>query len=918
MAGDTIHFFSNAAEDASGHYVGLWSRRSGAGPHSVILRYSPEGELIWHKDVNGMDLQSTFSKPVQNGGLVVLGNRRASPQLTEQVLVQLDVNGQAEWQTVLSAFKDDLLPLALFDLPDQGYIAVMGSYQTTSYALITRLDAQGAVMWQRQINHPSGLPFTTFRPPVLYHAHLLLASDLNHLWRIDLNGDTAALAPVVPLENFPVCNAPLIRLSDGNFLWMTSNEPTMSSFDFNVLDSNGVVLFKKYGGVFNYPGFGSMGITPLKEGGFATFEQGITFKEHIVRFRRFSAGAELLQEVVSPFPLTYDSSYLNLYSMTQVSDGGFVITGEIDSNKPFILKCDSTGKIYRYYFGGRALFDRDNDCFDNAGEPGLAGWKYGFGAAGAGSSYFGASGAQGRIALGLPDSGDYQVKLYTPNDYWEICPDDSLILFTASTDTFMHNFPAQARALCPFLEVDIGAAWLRRCFENNYFVRYCNTGTADAQNAYIRVTLDPAMQLVSAGLPALEEDDHTWRFPVGDIPIGQCGSFGLRVYLDCDATIPGQTHCVEAHIYPDSVCLSPGNWNGAEVDVEGGCYPDSIRFAIKNVGTATTSQLDYIVIEDNIIYFQGQFQLPPGDSLPIAVPANGSTWRLEAGQEPGSPANPMPSVTVEGCGQNTQGGISFGFVSQFGESDGDPFVSVDCRVNTGSFDPNDKQAFPAGYGSAHYIEPGQELEYLIRFQNTGTDTAFYVAIFDTLSPWLDPASVVPGASSHPYRFDLRGPGVLKFIFENILLPDSNANETASHGFVKFRVRQRDGVPLGTVIRNRAAIYFDFNAPVITHETWHTVGENFVVSRLKPLPAATTGWTVFPNPTHSGRELRLTGPEVISGVFEAYDCMGRLAARAPVSANRVALPDTGLPPGAYTFVIRLEHGWVLGSGKLMVH
>lgn len=30
-------------------------------------------------------------------------------------------------------------------------------------------------------------------------------------------------------------------------------------------------------------------------------------------------------------------------------------------------------------------------------------------------------------------------------------------------------------------------------------------------------------------------------------------------------------------------------------------------------------------------------------------------------------------------------------------------------------------------------------------------------------------------------------------------------------------------PDGDVIRNRAGIYFDFNLPVITNETWHTVG-----------------------------------------------------------------------------------------------
>ncbi|MCB0556652.1 MAG: hypothetical protein KDD02_24110, partial [Phaeodactylibacter sp.] len=63
---------------------------------------------------------------------------------------------------------------------------------------------------------------------------------------------------------------------------------------------------------------------------------------------------------------------------------------------------------------------------------------------------------------------------------------------------------------------------------------------------------------------------------------------------------------------------------------------------------------------------------------------------------------------------------------------------------------NDKQGFPRGYGDEHYIYPGTDLEYLVRFQNTGNDTAFLVVIRDTLSEFLDIATVRPGAASHPY------------------------------------------------------------------------------------------------------------------------------------------------------------------------
>jgi hypothetical protein len=66
-----------------------------------------------------------------------------------------------------------------------------------------------------------------------------------------------------------------------------------------------------------------------------------------------------------------------------------------------------------------------------------------------------------------------------------------------------------------------------------------------------------------------------------------------------------------------------------------------------------------------------------------------------------------------------------------------------------------------------------------------------------------------------------GGGIVRFVFENIMLPDSNVNEATSHGFVKFTIHPRSDVPLGTSIPNSAAIYFDFNEPVITNTSIHT-------------------------------------------------------------------------------------------------
>ena len=135
---------------------------------------------------------------------------------------------------------------------------------------------------------------------------------------------------------------------------------------------------------------------------------------------------------------------------------------------------------------------------------------------------------------------------------------------------------------------------------------------------------------------------------------------------------------------------------------------------------------------------------------------------------------------------------------------------------TGSFDPNDKVARTvSGEQGSYLIDEDDRIDYTIRFQNTGTDTAFTVIITDTLPGTLDPATIIWGATSHACTREVQGQGVIKWVFANILLPDSNVNEVASHGLVSFSIRPYLPIAPGTAIENVANIFFDYNEPVIT-------------------------------------------------------------------------------------------------------
>jgi len=139
-----------------------------------------------------------------------------------------------------------------------------------------------------------------------------------------------------------------------------------------------------------------------------------------------------------------------------------------------------------------------------------------------------------------------------------------------------------------------------------------------------------------------------------------------------------------------------------------------------------------------------------------------------------------------------------------------------------AYDPNDKSVNPIGWDQVGYIAPDQELEYLVRFQNTGNDTAFTVIIHDQLSPELDRSTFQPVSSSHQMQVYLFDDGRLSFSFYNILLPDSGINFPGSQGYVKFKIKPTTGLLPNTAIWNSAEIFFDYNPAIVTNTVQNTI------------------------------------------------------------------------------------------------
>ncbi|MFN0175073.1 MAG: SprB repeat-containing protein [Saprospiraceae bacterium] len=474
---------------------------------------------------------------------------------------------------------------------------------------------------------------------------------------------------------------------------------------------------------------------------------------------------------------------------------------------------------------GTVYLDSDDDCNPDAGELGVNQFALVVTKLPSGVSetfYPNADGTYStEIAFSVQDlSADLHLVL--PSYVNPVCP--TAVSIPNSTTTPSHNFDIglQSEGDCPVMQVDIGSLFTRRCATNSLTVSYCNVGLDTAYGAFVTVNLDPLISLQSANLPyTVAGPDSVFTFQVGNVPPFQCGTIVLYAFVSCSATL-GQTVCNEATVFPDVPC--DGAWQGAEVAATAYCSGDSVSLVLRNIGAQDMTQpLNYIVVEDFIMYKDASFQLNTGDSILIKAPANGATWRIEAEQVPGFPVSGYVATAIEGCGGlNTPG-----LINLYGQNDNTITYDQDCSEVVASFDPNDKTAVPVGYSDQHFIRANEPIDYKIRFQNTGTDTAFKVIIVDTLSQLLDASTLEIGASSHPYRLDIYPGGILHFVFQPIALPDSNVNEVASHGYVKFRIAQQPDLADGTIIENTAAIYFDQNEPVFTNTAFHTIGYPFI-------------------------------------------------------------------------------------------
>ena len=524
----------------------------------------------------------------------------------------------------------------------------------------------------------------------------------------------------------------------------------------------------------------------------------------------------------------------------------------------------------------------------------------------------------------LPD-GNYTVTVDTTNNNWSVSCAPSQTLTVQNGVVNCVSFGMTNNNPCTDPDVSIYAPFLRRCMSNNVvYVQACNQNTATGAltASYVDVELDPLMTINNSSLPYTIQGNNVYRFQTGTLNPGQCVNFNITVTISCNAIL-GQTLCMDANLYPVQSCAldsipsipptNPGQggtlgglpqpcnlpWDQSSLSVNGWCQNDSIYFTITNTGSPGGGDMECYapvwITVNGVTTYTDSIMISGGQTVTYSFPGDGATWILNASQHPLHPGNSHPNAHVEGCGDTTN--IVPGQVNQQPLDDSNPVVDIYCGTVTGSYDPNDKTGFPTGLSDQHYIQPNQQLQYVIRFQNTGNDTAFTVVIRDTLDTDLNIFTVTPGVSSHPYSFQMHGPRVLEWTFNNINLPDSTTDSAGSNGFVTFHVEQIPNLAPGTEIFNEASIYFDLNSPIITNTTVHRIYEGFVdVLNLQEINESIRQVLIYPNPTSGS--ITVNSKEAIYQEFIIYDEMGRIMMSGTLTGTETVVSLAGLSKGLY--------------------
>ncbi|MFN8294883.1 MAG: T9SS type A sorting domain-containing protein [Chitinophagales bacterium] len=296
-------------------------------------------------------------------------------------------------------------------------------------------------------------------------------------------------------------------------------------------------------------------------------------------------------------------------------------------------------------------------------------------------------------------------------------------------------------------------------------------------------------------------------------------------------------------------------------------FQSTYKILAKNVGTKTIENIEVKFLKDSLQTIES------ATILPTSVVDDTLIWNIDS-----MAIFELKEFTIT-CRNTIPPGLNandtlllFASITPF-ENDSsitdNSFLLKQVVVN--SIDPNDKIESHGGGITTQQLTDGDYLYYTIRFQNTGTGYATKIKITDTLSDKLNWNTLDILANTNNLTYTIENKNIITWWNDNVYLPDSTSDEINSHGYVSFRIKPITNLQTSDIIENKAYIYFDYNAPVITNTSTTQIIEqritNIKQNEIKEIK-------LYPSPTSNIVQLEFNAKKQQDITLKIVDVQGK--------------------------------------------
>ncbi len=385
------------------------------------------------------------------------------------------------------------------------------------------------------------------------------------------------------------------------------------------------------------------------------------------------------------------------------------------------------------------------------------------------------------------------------------------------------------------------------------------------------------------------------------------GTFDLNVeHVNPDwFTITPENHtvvfdAVDGSIAEQDFCITP---NGIHPDLEimvtqlDNAVPGfetSYKIVYRNIGNQLMSQ-EYGVsffFNDNLMDFVS------ADIAPNSANAGALSWSYEnlkpfesreivVNMSINSPTHPDFPVAID-----DELSFTVNILPVTGDENTQDNTFVYTQTVVGSYDPNDITCLEGSEVSTNYI--GEELHYLVRFENTGTDVAHnIVVVMEINDEYYSPNSLDIIHSSHNADVRLKE-NTAEMYFNNIML------DTSGHGNILLALETKDTLEENDFVISNADIYFDYNYPIITNDAQTT----FLTSLSVIESPENIHLKFFPNPTKD--KVTITAKSTIHQI-QFFDMTGKLLKISNVNESNSIQDVNFLSNGVYLMKVKTDDG-----------